>query len=305
MQGIATDPKINAALERIATSSPSLHNSNGTRATADLEPAGGPLTALQERGWEYLIRTSPNYQAARALATGPSACVADADPAVLPASMREIAVKAARAYLEDSPSLKDYEDPARLHTGNGEAKGRHVNTIRACGYWGIGDLAFVLITASYSSEDREGKLDLLIVLRKHGSEWRMLIASTDPVSTSTFLDQLPFLASLVGGQPESNLPDAPILLTPDEGVLTPAPGVRFADFSWHPSLSEGEAAEIVEFAYNGDARLFTIFFSGNAPETEHLSSGVLWSVRNTWLWRVWCISKSGAVSFSSARSFKH
>jgi len=306
VQGIASDPEINAALEQIATSLPSLQHPNGTRATADTEPVGGPLTALQDRGWEYLIRTSPNYQAARALATEPSACVADSDPSVLPSSIRQVAVRAASAYLENSPSLKAYEDPARLHTSSREPKERHVNTVRACGYWGIGDLAFVQTTAGYSSADGGGKLDALIVLRKQGSEWRMLTASTDPISTTSFVDQLPLLASLVGRQSESHVPpNIPVLLTPGEGILTPAPGVRFADFSWHPSASGSEAAEIVEFAYNGDARLFTIFFSGNAPETEHLSAGLLWSVGNTWLWRVWSISQSGAVSFSSARAFDH
>jgi hypothetical protein len=91
--------------------------------------------------------------------------------------------------------------------------------------------------------------------------------------------------------------DAPILLTPLEGVLTHAPGARFADLSWHPSTSESEVAEIVEFAYNGDARLFTIFFSGRPPETEHFSSGGLIAQRNTWLWRVWLFQSPARSHF--------
>jgi hypothetical protein len=306
VQGIASDPEINAALEQIASSLPSLQHPNGTRATADMELVGGPLTSLQDRGWEYLVRTSPNYPAARALATEPSACVADSDPSVLPTSIREMAVKAAGAFLENSPSLKEYSDSARIQTEARRPKERHVNSTRACGYWAVGDLAFVQTTASYTSQDGGGKLDALIVLRKQGSDWRALTASTDPVSTSSFVDELPFLASLVSHPSVSRTaPDTPILLGPGEGILTPAPGVRFADFSWHPSSSEGEVAEIVEFAGNGDACLFTIFFAGNKPETEHLSAGVLWSVGGPWLWRVWSISESGAVSFSSARSFKY
>jgi len=215
-------------------------------------------------------------------------------------------VQAASAYLENSPSLKDYEDSDRLHTGARRSKGRHVQTIKACGYWGIGDLAFVQTAAGYASDDGEGKVDALIVLRKQGSEWRMLTASTDTLSNTTFVDELPVLASLIVTSAKSHdALNVPVLLTPKEGLLSPAPGVRFADFSWHPSSSEGEAAEIVEFASNGNARLFTILFFGAPPETEHLTSRVLEPVSGPWLWRVWSISESGAVSFSSARSFEY
>jgi len=178
-----------------------------------------------------LVRTSHNYQAARALASQQAECVADSDPSVLPTAIRDIALRAASAYLQNSPSLKDYEDPDRLHTGVREPKQRDIKAIQACGYWGIGDLAFVQTTASYTSDDRDAKVDALIVLRKQGSEWRMLTGSTDPVSNSAFVDELPVLASLIAKPSISHgAPDAPILLTPGKGILTPAPGLRFADF---------------------------------------------------------------------------
>jgi hypothetical protein len=305
-QGIASVPEIHAALEQIGNSIPNAQRQIPDPLTTPMEQPGGPLRSLQDRGWEYLIRTSPNYQAARELSMQTEPCTADSDATVLPTTIREVALRAAAAYLQNSPSLKDYEDSDRLRTEARRPKGRHVKTIRACGYWGVGDLAFVPTTASYSSESGDGQVDALIVLRRRRSEWRMLTGSTDPVSNSAFVEELPFMASLIAKPSMSQGPlDAPTLLTPGEGILTPAPGVRFADFSWHPSPSQGEVAEIVEFAYNGNARLFTIFFSGSPPETEHLSSGALWSVGNTWLWRVWSISESGAVVFSSARSFDY
>lgn len=225
---------------------------------------------------------------------------------MLPTEIREVALRAATAYLQNSPSLQNYEDSNRLHTKARQPKDRHVKMIRACGYWRVGDLAFVPTTASYSSEGGDGQVDALIALRQQGSGWRMLTASTDIVSNTAFVAELPVLANLTSKPSMSPAAlEPPILLSLEGGILTPAPGVRFADFSWHPSSSEGEVAEIAEFASNGDTRMVVIFLSGSPPETEHLSSGILMATRGPWLWRVWSISESGAVSFSSARSFEY
>jgi hypothetical protein len=280
--GIATDPEIHAALVKVTES----------------------LTALEERGWEYLIRTSPNFEAAQALALRPPECAANPG-APLPAVIGEITMRSASAYLENSPSLKNFEDPDRLHTDVTELKERHVETIKACGYWGTDHLAFVPARASYTSPATIGWVSTLMVFRKQSNQWRLLVASTDPVSNSSFVRQIPAMVRLITkpGTP-SNAPEPPTLLSPRDGEFpAAAPGARFGDFSWHPSPSGDEVAEIAEFAYNGDARLFAIFFSGPAPGTEHCSAGLLWMARGTWRWRVWSISESGGVSFSQPRSF--
>ena len=81
IQGIASDSEINAALEKVGVSLPALQRPSSKTTTEPVERrVRGSLTALEERGWEYLIRTSPNYQAARALAAQPPGCVADSDP---------------------------------------------------------------------------------------------------------------------------------------------------------------------------------------------------------------------------------
>ncbi len=306
LQGIASVPEINAALEHIGSSLPTNESRSANPLTTPMEQPGGPLRSLEERGVEYLIRTSPKYQAARDLSMQTEPCTADSDPSVLPTAIREVALRAATAYLENSPSLKDFEDSDRLHTEARQPKDRHVKTIRACGYWRVGDLAFVPTTASFTSESGDEQVDALITLRQHSSEWRMLGVSTEKFYNTAILDELPILASLTTKVSTSRaVPKPPMLVSPEGGILTPAPGVRFADFSWRPSASEGEVAEIVEFASEGDSRLIAIFLSGSPPETEHLSSGWLIPRRAPWLWRVWSISESGAVTFSSARSFEY
>jgi hypothetical protein len=280
--GIGTDPEIHAALLKVTES----------------------LAPLEKRGWQYLIRTSPNFVAAQALALRPPECAADLEGA-LPAELGDIAMQAARAYLENSPSLRNFEDPDHLHTSVTEPKERHVDTIKACGYWGTDHLAFVPTIASYTSPGTIGWVSTLMALRKLSDQWRVLAASTDPVSNKSFVSEIPAVVRLITKPwTPSNTTEPPSLLSPPDGQFpAAAPGERFGDFSWHPSPSGGEVAEIVEFAYQNDARLFAIFFSGPAPATEHCSAGLLWTVRGTWRWRVWSISESGAMSFSQPRFF--
>ncbi|MGC9998141.1 MAG: hypothetical protein ABSE79_22730 [Terriglobia bacterium] len=280
--GIGSDPEIHAALLRVTES----------------------LGALEARSWQYLIRTSPNFEAARTLALRPPECGASAD-AALPQELSEIAMRAARAYLENDPSLRNLEDPDRLHTSVREPKERRVETVKACGYWGTDHLAFVPAIASYTSPGTIGWVSRQMVFRKLSDQWRLLAASTDPVSNKSFVSEIPAIVSLITKTwTPGNVPEPPSILSPPDGQYpAAAPGNRFGDFSWHPSPSSGEVAEVIEFAYNDDARLITVFFSGPAPATEHCSAGLLWHSPGTWRWRVWSISESGSVSFSQPRSF--
>jgi hypothetical protein len=251
-----------------------------------------------------LIRTSPNFEAAQALALRPPECPGGPE-AALRTELGDIARQSARAYLENSPSLRNFEDPDRLHTSVTEPKERHVKTITACGYWGTDHLAFVQTTASYTGPATIGWVSTLMALRKQSDQWRLLAASTDPVSNQSFVSEIPAMVHLITKPWSPNsAAEPPSLLSPKDGEFpAAAPGARFGDFSWHTSPSGGEVAEVAEFAYNGDVRLFAIFFSGPAPATEHCSAGMLWTVRGTWRWRVWSISESGVVSFSQPRFF--
>jgi hypothetical protein len=280
--GIGTDPDIHAALLPVSES----------------------LSALLGPGWEYLIRTSPNHEAAQKLALRPPECPSTPE-APLPAGLSELAAQAARADLENSPSLRDLEDPDRLLTSPRKPIDRHVDEVKTCGGWGSDHLAFVQAVANYSSTEKVGWLTTLMVFRKQSDQWRMLVASTDPISNKPFVSQIPYLATLIT-QPwaPGTAPQPAEIVSPQDGQSpVPSPGARFGDFSWHTSPSSGEVAEIEEFAYDDDARLFAIFFSGPAPKTEHSSAGQLWTTGSTWKWRIWSISNSGAVSFSPAWSF--
>ena len=281
-RGVGTDPAIHAALVEVTES----------------------LPAFGGRGWEYLIRTSPNFEAAQALALRPPEC-APSQGAALPPDLGEITVQSAGAYLENSPSLRNFEDPDRLHTDAARQKERHVQTVKACGYFGTDHLAFVPAITSYTSPGTIGWVSSLMVFRKQSDHWRLLAASTDPVSNKTFVGQMPALVGLITKPwTHSDDPEPPSLLSPQDAAFpAAAPGARFGNFIWHPSPSGGEVAEIVEFANHNDARLLAILFSGPAPATEHCSAGTLGTAGGIWKWRVWSISESGGVSFSPSRHF--
>jgi hypothetical protein len=74
-------------------------------------------------------------------------------------------------------------------------------------------------------------------------------------------------------------------------------------FTWRSSRSEDVVAEIAEFAYQGDARLFVRRQSSGAR--TGLSAGELWTTGGDWNWRVWSMTRSGDITFSETRSFVH
>jgi hypothetical protein len=255
------------------------------------------------RGWEHLVRTSPHYQAARALFLRP----ADCDGVSVPADLWQRATRMTTAYLEGSPEVREFEDADRLHATVMDQQQRTVSNTNVFGYWGVGPLAFLQMVSTYDSTVALGRIATLVILRKREDQWRLLAATTDPISNTQFVSELPHLVSLITNPSLTGRTPGPAkLLEPPDGVYPKPPkGERFGEFRWRPSASPNVIAEIVEFAYNADTRLFATFFSGSPPVIGELSAGNLWETRSVWKWRVWSISDTGAISFSHARSFPH
>jgi hypothetical protein len=142
---------------------------------------------------------------------------------------------------------------------------------------------------------------------KQLSQWTLLTATTDPISTGTFMRSIPRLANLLNKQWNSE--DKPVpakLLAPENGQFPqPIAGQRFGNFIWQPSTSTNVVAEIVEFKYLNDARLFIRFRSDQTLAKDQISTGSLWTTRSLWEWRVWSISDAGAISLSESRSFRN
>jgi hypothetical protein len=269
------------------------------------------LKGLNSGGWEFLVASSNHANAAKSLALrsidyGPHWGFMDLSEGRLKASplskdLQESAAVIARAYLQgDRMTLAAFEDRDRLHAEAEVLKQFDVMEIKVLKMWGDSRLAFVPVASIYKSAKQLGQMSMLLILRKQDSQWKLLVASADPISLSMG-GMSALLMSLRQTPMPREIPIPAKLLEPKDGQF-PAPpkGERFGAFVWQPSTSSDVAAQIVEFAYKDDVRLI---FPHWFQENNQVSAGMLWTIYGPWKWRVWSISGSGAISFSEARSF--
>jgi hypothetical protein len=253
-----------------------------------------------------LISTSKNYKAAKLLALRRPECTVSLSSPPVPRDLPLIAPRISAAYLQRSAGAVDeYKDPDRLIAESTPRDSLQVSEIKDCGFWGSERLSFVPMSLSYESAKTIGWIDVLLILRKRQARWQLLAGSTDPISTNQFLSQIPQLANALKkpGNPGKQ-PTPAILISPDGQVPPPAGGQRFGNFVWKPSPSGDVVAEIAEFAYQDNARLF-LRLRSSAVTSDQVSAGELWTTGSQWRWRIWSISNASDVSFSQVRSFPH
>ena len=284
-QGIGANPSVQRDLIRV------------TGAFDDLLPP--------QRGWTYLVASSPNHAAARKMGLRAPKC-----PAATSDSPRElvgIAPGIATAYLEnDEIALQPWLDAERITGPRAKNDPIDAGDVRACATWGNQKLAFVSVVASYEAQEVAGHTSLLLVLRKSSSEWRVLAVARDPVSNGEFVKEIGWLDRLLQrGDSTIAFPAPAILVSPPSGRYpAPRPGSRFGSFGWRSSQSSDVVAEIAEFSYHDDVRLF--LQRANKPGSRlEVDAGRLWTTRSMWRWRVWSVSKTGDLAFSEMRTFPH
>ena len=158
----------------------------------------------------------------------------------------------------------------------------------------------------YGSAKTIGQIPVLLILRNYDHDWKLLAASTDPISTDSFLQQVPRLSGMLQNSlmRTGDLLPASVTSPLDGQFPTPATGQRFGNFTWQPSPSKNVIAEIAEFAYMNDAR-FVPRLRPNTVSIDKVSAGELWSSDSEWQWRIWSISLAGDVVFSQVGSFTH
>ena len=208
------------------------------------------------RGWTFLVTSSPNHAAARALALRPARCADASSAQSLPADLAVAEVAA--AYLAgDNAGILRHADPERLTGLRPNLEPVTVGGVAVCGGWGNERLAFVTVNASYQADTTIGHASLLLAFRKTSSLWRLLVATRDPVSNRQFVTLLPAFSKMLARDiPADPVPTPATLRSPQNGRFPiPANGARFGDFEWQSSTSDDVVAEIAEFSYHDDARL--------------------------------------------------
>jgi hypothetical protein len=283
--GIGSSPKVREALIQV---------------TGSLKELTGGLG-----GWQYLVSTSKNYEVGRKLALRPPTCDPRLPSNTVPADNQRFAKGISKLYLQQSSSLRDYEDSQRLIAGGVQRDPLQVSETETCGYWGNSRLRFVSLISTYETAKVIGQIPVLLILRKPNSEWKLLAASTDPISTFTFLQQIPSFSAMLQDNSSGTVELLPASLMPLNGrAPVPTTGQQYGEFTWQPSPSDNVVAEIAEFAYQNDAR-FVLRLRQNIAASDEVSEGQLWHTASKWQWRIWSISNNGDVVFSQAESFPH
>ena len=283
--GIGQDPFIRSQLVRV---------------TGSFDDLLGPA-----RGWIFLFTSSSNHADARELALSTPRCAGATSRENLPADLAVSEVAA--AYLTgDSGGVLPHADPERLSGLRRNPEPLTAGGVAVCGGWGNERLAFVTVNAAYQADTTVGHAPVLLAFRKVSSRWQLLVAARDPVSNRDFVAALPTLSKMLARDVAAGpLPAPATLRSPQNGrVPIPAKGARFGDFEWQSSTSEDVVAEIAEFTYDDDARLF-LLRPRTAGAVRRVSTGQLWSTRGEWAWRVWSITSSGEIAFSESRTFVH
>lgn len=248
------------------------------------------------RGWAFVVAGSPDHEGARDLVVELSGC---ATPMPGPGddilrSLQLQAEAAARLFLacQRDASIED-PDALRRTCAAPPATPRRVSV---CAIHPAPDLALVETAASIVSERELGRRSIVSVHRRQRGSWRVLVTSSDPVTTREAPPAWRTLAPRFG--PGGQSPPAPVLRTPDGVLPKPEPGQRFGDFVWQPAEA-ATVAHVVEMNYGNDTRLFVL----DAGEGR-LSSGKLWTVDAAWQWRVWAVGGNGSLAMSETRTFK-
>lgn len=257
------------------------------------------------RGWTFIVTASANHGAARTLALRPARCANASSAQGLPADLAVSEVAA--AYLAgDNATVLHHADAERLTGLRRSLEAVKVGGIAVCDGWGNERLAFVTVNGSYQADTRIGHVSLLLAFRKTSSQWRLLVATRDPVSNRQFVTVLPALSRMLARDiPAGPVPPPATLRLPRNGRFPiPTNDARFGDFEWQPSAGQDVVAEIAEFSYHDDARLF-LLQRRNPSLPRRVSAGQLWSTRGEWAWRVWSITGSGEIAFSDLRTFVH
>jgi len=257
------------------------------------------------RGWTFLFTASANHAATRALALRAPPCAPGSSTARLSADLAALIPEVATAYLtNDSGGVLSLADPERLTTVRPDIERVTVDKVAVCGGWGNERLAFVTVNASYQA-DRIGHAALVLVFRRTSSTWQLLVAARDPVSNRDFVRRLPALDRILATDSAAGTVPGPATLTSPEDGRYPIPeiGRRFGEFKWQSSSAEGVVAEVAEFSYKNDARLFLL--TAPKPGASRQLPEYLWTTGGEWAWRVWSITRTGEVAFSQARTFVH
>jgi len=290
-----------------------------------LVKVSGSFDSIKRRAWKFLVRTSPRYEVARALALRPIDCVqltgrafpswTDETHGVL----TDAATKAVVAHVSNDAATLDqlsgdhYPDDALPIQRRRRSLGvdydplpRAVHQAQVCAGFGNQRVAFVDVVVAFEGPDEMGYRDLVAFVGLRGAEPRLLALSEAPDIFPVLLDGVQRMAFSDTPTPLS----APTLTAPTDGA-TIRRG-RTPHLTWRPPSSQ-QPFYIVEWQegepYMEQPRQWLRDRLAVVPPLPAFRAGHPVSFPSPFpcarseRWRVWAISRAGDYSRSEWRMF--
>jgi hypothetical protein len=267
------------------------------------------------RGWVMAFKHSRNHSAVKALALSPPECAPGDSWQDTDKELASAVTDIVTAYLQwNKDRLRSVADTERLETEIPAYRRLSavpwepaaVHAVKLCGWRGNSRLAMAWTNVSAESQGEIGHTRIVVVLRKDPSGWKLLVASRDPVTNRDFVNDLRIRPRLLLSPSASLIAPAPVVLLSPAPMAYPmtADGKGFGTFSWKEIAERDVVAEIAEFAYDNDARMFLVD-PMSSRSVQELSEAKLWHTNSIWQWRVWSLNAAGDIAFSESRPLPH
>ena len=267
-------------------------------------------------GFVFIVPTANRFQVVLDLATRPRCRTTNRSSPPSEPAASTLALEATRDYLAANyMAMSSYLAPQSLLHGASEnyiaesGDPARVRALEICSESGAGDIRLFSLSAGY---DRDldaahrfwsiGQANVVVLLLATGSEWKVVLVTSDPVTAGAGAERL--RRALAEVEPNTARGDLRVdLVSPADGLFPNAPpGERFGRFEW---VTVGDHSEILvefaEFAFRGsESRLVT---AERDATTSHVSSGRLWHTGGIVRWRAFVLLRNGEILPSETRQF--
>ena len=270
------------------------------------------LNSIQKKGGGVaLLKTSQNHDIAKQLALPELECGKTAESKSIGDIDRDGIENFVQNYTpvlfgNSKSKFKKYLSKSAI-VGSGSAYSAQIQKdIKICSIVANDNLAVVSTVVAHDGGWSVGRLDLLLVLHQENDNWRLLTQQIGHINE----DARPYINKLANSltNSEQNTPPLPASNLAPENIRPTAKEGRSREFTWQSSESENVIAEVIEFSYGSDTRLFMKFREdGTGKATDSISPGEIYPIddslnNQTWRWRVWSIAGNGSIAFSETQS---
>jgi hypothetical protein len=235
-----------------------------------------------QRGWQILISTSKNHEAAKALAIRQPHCNSDFKETV-----EEINANVAR-------DLQRYVYRYILDKLDDVRPGSNLN-LMMCGFWGNENVAFLNTTVNYETKKDLGWKEVLVIMEKKNSSWGLLNLG----GNVDLITELNKEVNLVNVSPDKPLQNNLKIIGPPDGTESTRTSKPTLEWEWNGDV-ESIACYLLESQFDeGSSNWSASHFKLILPEKNVKLLTPFGVGAQPHRWKVWAIDKKGSIVRSS------